>query len=54
MLLEMVKKDTYTSLLVLDSPRNSDSGGIHLTGRRAFHKGKRKAIKLKKACIKYR
>ena len=29
-------KFTHTSLIVLDSPKNRDSGGIHLTGRRAL------------------
>jgi len=27
---------TYMSLMVLDSPKKSDSGGIHFTGSRAL------------------
>ena len=30
------EKFTHTSLIVLASPKNRDSGGIHLTGRRAL------------------
>ena len=39
---EKLRKTTYTSLMVLDSPWKRDSGGIHLTGRRAFVKQKNK------------
>ena len=35
---------TNTSLMVLDSPWKRDSGGIHLTGSRAFGKEKKKSV----------
>ena len=35
------KEATNTSLIVLHSPKKRDSGGIHLTGRRAFASKKR-------------
>ena len=52
------KRATYTSLMVLDSPRNRDSGGIHFTGRRAFvkekyeNKQKHRANKQKQTILK--
>ena len=35
------KEATNTSLIVLHSPLKRDSGGIHLTGRRAFTRKER-------------
>ena len=44
------KEATNTSLIVLHSPKKRDSGGIHLTGRRAFARKERPfAITLEQA-----
>ena len=40
------EKFTNTSLMELHSPRKRDSGGIHLTGRRAFTKKRRKLLEI--------
>ena len=45
---ENVKREkfTNTSLMELHSPRKRDSGGIHLTGRRAFTKKERNLLEI--------
>ena len=40
------EKFTNTSLMEMHSPRKRDSGGIHLTGRRAFTKKGRKLLEI--------